>query len=454
MQSCDTLAIFKGTCRNENLFGKNSDRPLGEAQPLVYYPAAHYKKGARLKCTDLEIDQVEETYAVIGSKPFWIWGFEMGVNEHGLVIGNEAQGSRIAQEETEGLLGMDLLRLALERSKTARGALEVICALLEKYGQNANACLLYDRRYENSFMIMDREEIWILETAGREWAARRVKDCASISNCYTIESDFDLCSKNLKATAKEKGFYKDGETFSFAKSYTLPAIRQNRSVPRYRRMEQLLAESDKHSFDTLKRIFRDHFDGTLLEPRFGATAGNFYTVCMHPQNINEAKTAASLFVTYDDVLGISMRHAFATPCLSVYMPIYFTGYMPSCIKNGGEHFDEESLWWLTERLNVAVSMDEEAFGEKIRTVQRACEKILEEATEIAENKAKALIVDGKLSDAQNVLNDHMDFCAKKLTELAKELYSDIKKEYGAENFYGPCREVLEWYNSHAELKLL
>ena len=168
MFSCDTFALGKKYYTGQqNLLGKNSDRPVGEAQPLVFISSANHAKQEMLSCTHLTIPQVQHTYSVLGSQPYWIWGFEMGANEKGLYIGNEAQGSCCSGESAEGLLGMDMLRLALERTANAHDAVLLIAELLQQYGQNANASIRYDRRYENSFMLVDPNEIWLMETAGR-----------------------------------------------------------------------------------------------------------------------------------------------------------------------------------------------------------------------------------------------------------------------------------------------
>ena len=49
---------------------------------------------------------------------------------------------------------------------------------MEKYEQLHNASAIYNSHYENSYILMDENEIWILETAARRYAARRVSDGA------------------------------------------------------------------------------------------------------------------------------------------------------------------------------------------------------------------------------------------------------------------------------------
>lgn len=63
-----------------------------------------------LQCTYIEIDQVLKTHAVVLSRPSWLWGAEMGANEHGVCVANEAVVTREPASESEALLGMDLVR--------------------------------------------------------------------------------------------------------------------------------------------------------------------------------------------------------------------------------------------------------------------------------------------------------------------------------------------------------
>jgi len=186
---CDTIGkIIPG---KGGFFGKNSDRSPNEPQVVEYYPAQVHNT-AKVKTTYIEVDQVEKTKAIVLSRPTWMWGGEMGVNECGVCIGNEAVFTKGAYGK-DGLTGMDMLRLALERSGTAEEALHCILELLEKYGQGGNCGYDHDFYYDNGFLIMDRNEMYILETAGKNWVYKKT-DCGAISNRLSIGEEGDVYS--------------------------------------------------------------------------------------------------------------------------------------------------------------------------------------------------------------------------------------------------------------------
>ena len=106
---CDTwVAVRDATGDHSVILCKNSDRPPMEAQPLVQVLRQQHDPGEKVKCTYIEIPQVAETYEHIGSKIWWAFGYEEGMNEYGVAIGNEAVWSKEPVQWGDGLLGMEL----------------------------------------------------------------------------------------------------------------------------------------------------------------------------------------------------------------------------------------------------------------------------------------------------------------------------------------------------------
>ncbi len=216
---CDTIvAVPPATADAAILFGKNSDREPGETQ-LVEHHQAQKQPAAKVQCTYLEIPQKEKTFAVILSRPFWMWGAEMGANERGVVIGNEAVFTKLPYAKN-GLLGMDLLRLALERADCAREALNIITDLLARHGQGGAAGYRNKKfRYHNSFIITDPHEAWVLETADKFWVAEKVKGIRTISNVLTIGKEFNLIAPDTFEFARSQGWCKTADDFDFARCF-------------------------------------------------------------------------------------------------------------------------------------------------------------------------------------------------------------------------------------------
>ncbi|MEM2920683.1 MAG: carcinine hydrolase/isopenicillin-N N-acyltransferase family protein, partial [Candidatus Bathyarchaeia archaeon] len=130
---CDILvATSEATENGEMIFAKNSDRDPNEAQVLEFVPRRASNETV-VKMTYTEFPQAEESYAILLSRPWWMWGAEMGANEYGLVVGNTAVFTKEPYDKV-GILGMDLIRLALERTKTSRDALNFMISVIEKQG--------------------------------------------------------------------------------------------------------------------------------------------------------------------------------------------------------------------------------------------------------------------------------------------------------------------------------
>ncbi|WP_426623493.1 C69 family dipeptidase [Leifsonia sp. McL0607] len=212
--SCDTFFVAPDRAAGgDAIFAKNSDRPAGETQPLRHFQRR--SGGGDLTLAYVTIPDVPTTAAHLGASPYWCWGHELGVNEHGVAIGNEALFTRavaagIAAERDgnppeAGILGMELLRIGLERSATADEALDVMTSLLTRYGQwgsGVGGRRPEDGAYDNAFVVADPAGAWVLETSGREWAARRVMSGTySISNQPTIRDAGDRCSAGLRTQA-------------------------------------------------------------------------------------------------------------------------------------------------------------------------------------------------------------------------------------------------------------
>jgi secernin len=104
----------------------------------------------------------------------------------GVVVGNEAVWTTEPDDGPPALLGMDLVRLAAERGATAAAAVDALVELLESHGQGGGCAEGDDWSYHNSFMVADAGEAWVVETAGRWWAAERVAGLRNISNCLSV----------------------------------------------------------------------------------------------------------------------------------------------------------------------------------------------------------------------------------------------------------------------------
>jgi secernin len=376
---CDTfVALPPFTADGSVIFGKNSDREPNEAQSLEYHPARVCGKDEALRCTYISVPQAKETLAVLLCRPFWMWGAEMGANEKGVAMGNEAVWTRMPIQRKGVLTGMDLLRIAVERSHSAQHALGIVVQNLADYGQGG-LCGYGDRRisYHNSFLIADSQEAWVLETAGPLWVALKVKGMYSISNGLTIGEEFDEAHPELIGTARKRGWLKKGEDFHFARCfsdylYTTFSASRTRRERSFKRIAEMKGTMDvAAAFEMLRdhggREYRP--DSHLLGDRICAHAGNRIFR-------NATQTVGSLVAHLKPGFHTFWATGTSAPCISIFKPLWFTGDM--AVDTGPNRpkgtFDHHSLWWRHEKLHRAVLEDFSTRAEALREKRDALEK--------------------------------------------------------------------------------
>lgn len=350
------------------LFAKNSDRPARECQPLALLPAARHPSGSAAHCQYIEIPQVQRTLRVLGSRPFWLWGLEHGVNEAGVAVGNHTVFTR-DKPEGRKLIGMDVVRLALERSSTAAAAVGVICELVERYGQGGSGYHDSDFPYHSSFLVADRSQAYLVETSDRRWAMREIASVGSATNHVTIGNDWDSLSPDAVEHARRSGWWTSGEgRFDFAAAYRDSSwVPASFSSGRYRRSCEILADQrGRISEETLRGALRDHYDGPVYRPRYPPDDERFLSLCMHADPIGATTAAAVVTIPPSSERPIRFSACLGPPCVGIFVPLYVAGEIPSLLTRGGPDEDDHSPWWRFRRLLDAVEADHERWGPHVR----------------------------------------------------------------------------------------
>lgn len=369
---CDTFVHVPDNPGEPVIFGKNSDREPNEAQQIVRYAAGRRPSG-RVSATYLEVECPAHVHEVVLSKPFQMWGAEMGVNDCGVAIGNEAVFTRIKiPRRNDGLTGMDLLRLALEQSATAEEALHTLIRYLETYGQDA--CGGYRDRnfyYHNSFIIADSRSAFVLETAGRYWAWKRVTGYRAISNGLSIGSDYDAISPGAVDYAVKRRWAGKGD-FSFSRAFSafwmprLAACQARRSLSEARGN----AVADWSAARTFS-ILRSH----AAEP-FHPAHGKTDSLCMHASGLlcPSQTTGSMVAVLRPGAPATVWLTGSAAPCLSLFKPFYLgSDVLEEVNFPAPSAFPDASYWWQWEAFHRRALPVYREVIETVRLQQSAAE---------------------------------------------------------------------------------
>jgi secernin len=377
---CDSLVALKSATANKSvIYGKSADCEVNEANALVRIPRMHHVKGEMVRTTHLMIPQAEETYEIILTKACWTYGCEIGINEFGLAMGEEAVYTTEDRVETgDGLIGPDLARLALERTTNCQEAIELMTALLEQYGQGGNGEMKGNSHFDSSFMMADRDEAYILETAGRKWAVKKVDTIGSISNMLSIRDDWDSTSAST-----------DGETrLDWATRYGRPEVPPmlgslQRQHITYQALEKNIGNI---TIKTIFNLMRQHGDG--YNP---AKMPAHQNICVHvgPQKNRWWQADGGMVTEADDEGIIVWVTGTSGTCVSIFKPVFLGLELPDIGPEPTNIFNPQALWWKHELLHRRAMRDFDRFVPEIRNEFDKIEaELLENASGIKRGSLK------------------------------------------------------------------
>ena len=373
---CDTLCA---PGRRGMVFAKNSDRPPGEVQ-IAWPFGRRASAGCTLRTQYLSIGDTG-AHAAFLSCPTWLWGAEHGVNEHGVAIGNErVSTTHDAAAAPPALIGMDIVRLGLERARTASEAVEVVTGLVTTHGQGGIADAARQAAYDSSFLIADPTQAFVLETAGSDYAVASFPAGVAISNRITLED-----SDRFRDPAAETAFA----------DVRLAASRR------------FLASTGSGGLTSAATAahLRDHgsgpwgapgTDGPVHPPPAEADAdGGGVSVCMHVRGV--VVTTASMIAELPPDLAegepLRVYVAAGSPCASIYVPAFprtAAGPPPFVpVELSGEE-----LWHAATALRQRVEADPDALAVIRETLTPVEDELWAEAEDVLEEPSRWAEVGG------------------------------------------------------------
>ncbi len=446
--SCTNIIITSGASKDSSVYLVYTNdaeylyhlrnQPAGDHEPGSTITFRSGRNGVRG-----DIPQVPHTYGLIG--------FHM--NEYQVAIGETTfTGREELWNHSKYLEYWHLMKLALERAKTAREALTVITSLADTYGYGSEG---------ESFSITDTKEAWILEMVGTGtggegaiWVAVKIPD--GMISCHANKArigtfplnDPENCiySDNVIHYAIEHGYYdpESGKPFEFNEAYcpsspsnlrycssrvwsimnrAAPSINlsadYHRGVQGAERYPLWIKPDNKLDIGDVMDLARDHYEGTVIDMTVGYDAGPFGNPnrhrplvwevdgvdCAWERPVSTYNTAFSFIAQsrgwLPDEIGGLIWFGVDDTYFTVYIPLYnCIKEIPRPFRSGDiKKFSWDSAWWVFNFVanfcNIRYSdmvIDMRKVQDSIESKYIASQKIIDEKAVqlLQENRIKAI----------------------------------------------------------------
>lgn len=499
VDACTNFLVTKGASVDGSTMISYSADSYWLYGALYHYPATKYSKGSKLKVEEWdtgnylgEIDQVEETYNVVGN-----------MNEWQLSIGETTYGGREELVDTTAIIDYgSLIYITLQRAKTAREAIYTMVSLVERYGYRSEG---------ESFSIADPDEVWIMEMIGKGpgrkgavWVARMIPDGyisghANQARITTFPqaSKKDrtvITSKNLNkiydkqvttayaadviTLAREMKYFdgKDAD-FDFSDAYNpldFTGVRicdarvwqffnrfnpdQMKQYISYincetkERMPLWIKPERKVSLDDMKAGMRDHYEGTPWDMSKGMGTGGFQSVYratpltykssdgkeyFHERPVGTQQTGFTFIAQMRNWLprevGSILWFGVDDATCNVYLPIHscITSIPKSLAEETANmlEFSWESAFWVNNWVANMVYYRYSDLMPEVRARQKKIEFMFIEESEMIDKEATNLLKDGGREEAIKIMQDLANHTAEKALIEWKRLGEYLMVKY-------------------------
>lgn len=478
--ACSDLIVGKGASTDGSIiisYAADSHTLYGE---LYHWKAMSWDKGAMRQVIEWDtnkplgfIPEVAYTYNVVGN-----------MNEHQVAITESTWGGRKECADPKGIMDYgSLIYVALQRSKTAREAIDVMTDLVKKYGYASSG---------ESFTIADKNEVWMMELIGKGpkdkgavWVAVRIPDNAISGHANQArihKIDFKdkenwKYSKDVVDVARRLGFYKgSNEDFDFQAAYNPYDFsglrgcearvwdffrRFNKDMGKYEPLMQgkvgatanlplYIIPDRKLSVSDVQAAMRSHYEGCSLDMTKDPGAGPYKSPYrwrpmtfdvdgkeyMNERAISTQQTGfvlvAQLRSSLPDIVGGVLWFGVDDADMTVFTPMYPSiTAIPECYRKGNGdmmNFSWTSAFWIHNWVaNMAYNRYEPMIKD-IRKVQESLEGFYFQAQPVVEKKVLELYAKDK-SEAVDFLNRYCSDIANGATDRWKKLGEYLLVKY-------------------------